>query len=194
MKKLSFKTAFIAMCLCLSLFVASTVSAHIVEQDGSIEAVLHIDPGDSPIVNAPAVLHFDFTASQNNIDLHNCNCTLSISNNGSSLLEKNFADESIVISTSTASVVYTFPAKAVYTVIIKGNGLSKQPFTLSYAVRVDRETSAQNINTISDYIYHNFFHHGAHYVVFGGAFIFGIVMTIISSKKEKQKIKNKSVK
>ncbi len=123
----------------LAVFLASssTVSAHFQEMDGSVSALVHIIPDDSPIVGEKSVVEFAITDSHGKFDALQCNCSVSLRRNGSEIVTVPLSD------TSSAQLV--FPQRGVYELILIGtpkDGSTFQPFSLSYDVRVSREQTA----------------------------------------------------
>ena len=136
----------------LLLLCAAPVSAHQLEHDGSIGAVMHIDPDDSPIVGQPANFFFDITDRDNHFTMSNCACTVTIQENGKSLYSTALTSASL----SSTSFSYSFPQRDVYNIIFEGvpittNGF--QPFSLHYAVRVSREAGAMATPSVAKNIF-----------------------------------------
>ncbi len=127
--------------LTLHFALLTNLSAHILATDGSIGAVLHIDPEDDPIAGESATLYFEFKDKNGQFKPEDCTCITLILENGKEVARQNLVNNSIS---------YAFPQKDVYQVKVTGlpdgNG-SFQPFTLSYDIRVARESVAQPNNT-----------------------------------------------
>src|SRR4029078_4197153 len=125
----------------LSLFIPGAVSAHILQKDGSIGAVLHIDPEDDPIAGIPATMFWEITDRRPFI-FEDCNCTVQVLENGRKITEEQLP---------SPYFTYTFPEKNVYQVHLIGfpkQGTSFQPFSLSYDIRVSREAPKQTQGSV----------------------------------------------
>ena len=166
--------------LSISFAPTAIVSAHVLKTDGTMGAVLHVDPNDSPVAGKSSSIFFDLKDSSGKFTIENCDCTVSVAQNG-----KTIFDRKIV---SLAPVSFTFPEIAVYDVRMTGaakDGVSFDPFTLSYDIRVEtaapRDAQADAINAESQ----NFFErHWLHIVLFGGAIIFAIFSMVRESRKK----------
>ena len=66
----------------LFLICTVNVQAHILKTDGSIGAVLHIDPDDDPIARQSSYFFFEFKDKQNIFKLENCDCKITIFEQG----------------------------------------------------------------------------------------------------------------
>lgn len=113
-----------------------TVSAHVLKVDGTIGAVLHINPDDNPQVGEGTNYVLSFTDSSGAFSLPACDCTVSFIADG-----KTLATKPLVVSSNTVSRNhYTFTSPAVYTIQVTGMPKTAgtfQPFTLDYQVRVN---------------------------------------------------------
>jgi hypothetical protein len=174
------------LCLVLLTGFAMRAEAHVLQVDGSIGAVLHIDPDDDPIANAPATFFFDFKDTQNQFQIPDCNCTVTVSSNGKTLFSENLNNTADVKTASTsASFSYTFPAEGIYAVVAQGapvSGKQFQSFTLTYDIRVDREAAA---GAQPSWLSQLLGEHAIHIVIFAVAIVIGIFLTIRGDKKEK---------
>ena len=131
------------------LLPISTAFAHVLQTDGSIGAVLHIDPEDDPIVGQTAGFFFEFKDKQNKFKPENCDCTFSIIEANKEIYSQPLFQNNTDPSLGSASLFFIFPQKDVYQIKVMGKPLSTQafqPFTLKYAIRVarDKPTTAQN--------------------------------------------------
>jgi hypothetical protein len=113
--------------------------AHVLKTDGTIGAVLHIDPEDDPIAGQDASIFFEFKDTKNQFKVENCNFNVVITEDGQELSRQQLAD-------SSSHIIYSFPHKGIYTVTVSGvpNNGSFQQFSLSYDVRVAREGTSTN--------------------------------------------------
>jgi hypothetical protein len=126
---------------------ATNASAHVLKSDGSIGAVIHIEPDDDPIIGEDATFFFEFKDKDNKFGLSRCDCSFSIFDGNERVFSESFAKASGSGDLSSPEFTYIFPKKGVYTLTVIGKPLSDQDFknfTLEYDLRVDRETGDQN--------------------------------------------------
>ncbi len=156
-----------------SIIGIPTVNAHVLETDGSVGAVLHIDPADDPIVGENTTLFFDFKDKQNKFQIEKCDCRLMILENGQQIFSAPM---------SSASVSFTFPKKDIYSVQVNGTPLITNdfsPFSLKYDVRVDREANKSAVTVPSS---KNWWQE--HWIqVIGGLLIGGFFMLAIMKQR-----------
>jgi hypothetical protein len=179
MKSRSIKNKIIFGIALAAVFVATPVSAHVLKVDGTIGAVLHIDPNDSPEAGTPASIFFDLKDSSGKFSIEKCACAVTITENGKTVFTRNLI--------SLAAVTFTFPEIGLYDVSLSGlpkDGASFDAFKLSYDIRV--ETANETANTQNN---KNFFQeHITHIVLFGGAIIFAIfVLTQDAIRRRREK-------
>ncbi len=161
------------------------VFAHILQTDGTIGAVLHIDPEDDPIVGKPATFYFEFKDKIGRFIPDKCDCTVSIINSGKSIYTQSLFQSNTSPDLSNASFSYTFPKKGVYILRITGKPYTPnafQTFSLSYDLRISREETnllqgKSGINWFSDHL--------NHVIVFGVASFFCILF-FINRRNKKQ--------
>ena len=116
-------------------FAAAPASAHVLKTDGTIGAVLHINPDDDPVTGSPTsyVLYFDDTAGR--FTLPACDCTVAVQEQGATIHTQALTVTNALDSSDT----YTFPRPGVYTLSVSGRPKTAgvfAPFTLNYLVRV----------------------------------------------------------
>ncbi len=178
MKRISLIT-FISLIAFFYLFSPKNAEAHILKTDGNIGAVLHIDPEDDPIAGSQAGFFFEFKDKQNKFTPQNCDCTFSIAENGKEIFSQPLFQNSANPSLDSASLFFTFSEKNVYQVKVVGKPNNPdvfQPFTLTYDVRVARETpnsasnSNQNQNSLSQTTSSNWFSTHIPHII-GGAIV-----------------------
>lgn len=125
--------ATVAMVLLLGLPAA--VSAHVLEVDGHIGAVLHINPDDDPTAGSRINFVLSFTDDTGRFSLPKCRCNVSILENGKTVATQPLAASSEAVSDNH----YTFVKPGVYDMRLSGTPKTPQafqPFTLDYEVRV----------------------------------------------------------
>jgi hypothetical protein len=114
--------------------------AHILATDGSIGAVVHIEPDDDPIAGELSTFYFDIKDKNGRFDSRFCNCWGIITQDNKELYKQELFHDA---QGTKASFTYTFPQRGIYTVKVIGQS-SKQnsfeKFTLSYTIRVERIT------------------------------------------------------
>ncbi len=125
------------MALCLAL----PASAHVWKTDGNMSVLLHVNPNDDPIAGKPADLWLQVTDTTNRFNAKNCQCSVSISEGGKTLLSAPLSLWNGGPSIFAFSVPFTFPDPAVYGIVVTGapEGTSKfQNFRVQYNLRVER--------------------------------------------------------
>lgn len=137
--------------LIVYLFFINTqpVQAHILQSDGSIGAVLHIDPADDPVAGQQSSFFFEFKDTENKFSPEKCDCKFSVVENGNEIFSQPVFQNNNSPSLTSASVFFTFPEINVYKIVITGKPISKDTFsafTLNYDIRVAKEN--KNINLI----------------------------------------------
>jgi hypothetical protein len=113
---------------------APVASAHLVATDGTMGAILHINPEDYPVTNIPQQLVF-YYSSLSDFKPMNCTCTLTISQAGTQISQQVLAPR----YTKSALADVTFKYPAVYQIKLSGapiNGATFTPFNLDYSVAV----------------------------------------------------------
>ena len=155
--------------------------AHVLKTDGSVGAVIHINPEDDPIAGQESGFYFEFKDTKNAFSPEKCNCVFSIKENGKELNSQSLFQNSTNPSLEDVSVYYTFPQRGVYTVGITGTPITPEdfePFTLSWDIRVEREaqtSAAQETSSSND--------QNIKYIVLVGAVV--IIVGLVLSKKKK---------
>jgi hypothetical protein len=181
--KLKIVLIFFLVACFLSLFT-SPIYAHILLTDGSIGAVVHINPEDDPIVGENADFFFEFKDKENRFSPQNCDCQYQISLGDKQIAQGDLFGSSTNASLDQASFSVIFPEKGLYTIVISGKPKSPNSFTefsLKDSVRIER-TSGASPNKAFD---SNFLtDHNLHYLVFGvGVAIFLGLLFVKTSKK-----------
>lgn len=115
------------------LVVPVSASAHVLESQGSIGAVLHVDPDDDPVAGERSGIFFEFKDKTNRFKPQDCDCRLKILQAGRAIYDQPF--------TQLSGGEFTFPTRDTY--IIKAVGAPKtadafDSFELSYDIRVER--------------------------------------------------------
>lgn len=140
----------------LSLFVlmffftfTPLASAHVLITDHNMGALIHIDPDDDPIANAPSSIFIDFEDKAHTFQLQHCTCTATIVRDGKTVYSQPLVADSTDETSNSTYFSFTFPQKAIYTLKITGQPLdaSFQPFKITYDIRVAREAKGQPAQT-----------------------------------------------
>lgn len=155
--------------------IASPVSAHELETDGQIGAVLHIDPADSPRAGQQANLFFDLKDKQGKFSLEQCDCKVVVQQNGEELYSVSPTSVSGVLTTA-----YTFPSKGVYQLQLQGKPLQKDSFaafTLTYDISIEQEISLTTSGYFSS-------HWASVLLIVAGAIGFGLYLLLNKSTTE----------
>src|SRR5579884_3968741 len=121
--------------------------AHVLKSDGSIGAVMHIDPNDDPVANSPATFFFEIKDKTNKFTPQNCDCRVDIYENGKVIYSDSLFVGGSSNNISSPVFQYTFPQKDVYQVKVVGTPQQTgdfQPFTLTYDLRVDKDVGSQS--------------------------------------------------
>jgi len=125
--------------LLLSIFLVLShtpiVSAHTFKSDGSISAILHIEPGDKPISGVVTSYLFFIHDSTGEFSIPSCYCSVTVKEHG-----KTVSTQAPKMGTQgVLNDAATFPNPDVYDLIFKGDPIkpgSFQPFSFDYLVRV----------------------------------------------------------
>jgi hypothetical protein len=141
----------LAFMLAFALAFPPAAQAHVLQTDGNIGAVLHIDPDDDPIVGQPATFFFEFHDKQNKFQLSGCNCIAKILSNGQAIFSQGLLPASASSTDQLEPLFqYTFQQKGVYTIDVAGTPNTPgdfQNFDLQYNIRVDRTAAAPTSST-----------------------------------------------
>jgi len=124
----------------MTLGIPAIASAHVLEIDGTVGAVLHISPDDNPTADSPTDYILSFSDSSGTFDLHRCDCDVSVILDGKIVVTDLLAATSDTVSENS----YTFTRPGVYTLQVTGTPRQPgafRPFTLNYDVRVTDGTS-----------------------------------------------------
>ena len=143
MENKNMKKIIILTGLFFAFFLPPQASAHVLETDGNIGAVIHIDPDDDPIAGEQTGFFFEFKDKQNKFNSQHCECRFTILEGGRELYAQPLFRDNTSPSLTSASVYYTFPLKNIYKIQLTGKPTipdTFQPFTLTYDIRVERES------------------------------------------------------
>lgn len=134
--------------LCGLIFLLSThqASAHMLIIDGSIGAILHLEPTDDPIANQQNTLIFEFKDTANMFKPSHCDCQIAVIEQGKEIYQNVLFQNNTDPNSLDAIVPYTFPKQDIYKITVTGKPLTPNafhPFTLTYEVRVDKDKTLE---------------------------------------------------
>jgi hypothetical protein len=136
--------------VCLFLFSPVVTYAHFPATDGNMTVTLHVDPDDDPVPTKQANLYFLFDDKTKKFTLANCNCVVTVTEQGKQIYQKSLAAyTSKTPSIWGAHAPFIFPNRDVYQISLKGEPKTKnafQPFSLTWNFRVDQYPPVSPIN------------------------------------------------
>lgn len=157
---------FALACAVLTSAIFNTVYAHSTQAEGSIHAVLHINPVDDPVALEDSSLQFQFFDDQKMFSLLICECRLDVTH-GSSTVQTFTLPTGTLFDRMGARVPIVFPAAGVYTLTVTGSPKTAEfkPFTLVYDIRV--ENPRQSTGSLMHHVSSSFFQvHGVHLAIY----------------------------
>ena len=164
------------------LGISNTIFAHTTISDGTVEATLHIEPGDDPVTGTLSEIHFELSDLNHFLKFSNCNCRAVIAENGKTLLTKKLQDADVTHDDSNFDFAYTFPMAGMYDLLLSGTSTAVTPFQLHFSVKVQQSTGYPHMSWLDFLSYHSF-----HLLLFVIASTIGIVLTIVDYKAQKSK-------
>jgi hypothetical protein len=177
--------------IAVGTFLPTIASAHQMKYDGSIGALLHVDPNDDPYVNETTFMHVEFRDKEHYFRADQCLCTITLTEGSRSRFAASTQSPPAALerSQSTLGFEYVFPEKGIYTLTVHGEpqaGALFKPFTLSYDIRVanDRGSFSPSLLSTSD-LSHFFIHHGHHLIIYSIGFSVGLLLVLRDRKKLK---------
>lgn len=133
MKKYTYFSIVVGVIILFGLY--STASAHILQSDDDIGAILHVYPDDNPITGRPTEYIVSFTDITKRFSLKRCDCFVSYK-----LDDKVISTQRLVASTDLDSKnSFTFSDPGVYDIEITGTPTRTgefEPFELMFTKRV----------------------------------------------------------
>ncbi len=166
------------------------VFAHVLKTEGSVGAVIHIDPEDDPIAGVPANFYFEFKDREGEFRIADCDCSFRILENEQELTDQTFSSSDDSSDLNSAVVTFTFPKRGMYELRITGvpkGGRHFNGFDLSYKIPVERENTIKTdqSNTETNRDAENYFL--IHWRVFlvGGVFLAAVVILYLKYLKQK---------
>lgn len=127
---------YVVVALFISLLSPVVASAHVLQSDGSIGAVLHINPDDNPQAAVVTQYILAFNDSTGKFSLPACDCQATVIENGKTINGSPLG----ITSAEQSNDTFTFPRPDVYILQVTGKPKTPggfQPFKLDYTVRVE---------------------------------------------------------
>jgi hypothetical protein len=129
-----------AVMLSIFLFagLANTpVSAHVLESDNGVSAILHIKPDDRPKANEPTVIRFLLSSSEGGFRINDYDVKLRLFQDDKQVLESD-VEPAFFGANAEGDTTITFPEAGVYKLQALGTPVKDEtlPFELNYTVRV----------------------------------------------------------
>ncbi|MDB5194029.1 MAG: hypothetical protein JWN50_43 [Parcubacteria group bacterium] len=125
------KTSLILLGLGLALFIP-LASAHELQTDGSMGAVMHIDPNDNPGTNATSTFELIFQGDAP--DLTKCDCHVVLKDATSTIYFAKVGDPDLEVTPKNMTFAYRFPVLGAYSLTVMGT--DPKPFSLTYNISV----------------------------------------------------------
>ena len=177
------KKLFLLAGLLLFLTFGQRVYAHELKEDGTIQALLHIDPGDEPVAGEQTTFHVEITDTTKKFSTANCDCILQITQGKKTLYDKPMFPKTHGGQPPMMMATYTFAKKGDYTLTVSGKPKTDgdfQTFSLSYPVSVDQEKPAVSPTPTAKKSEESF--SSLNYIVFGGILLVLLVALIFTKK------------
>lgn len=119
------------------------VSAHVLESNRTIGAILHIDPDDNPTVDRQQEISLFFKDTENKFTFDNCLCKLQLYLNGELISE-----EPLLAQTDTSSNnIYIFEKEGDYNLKVIGQSTNNDDFArfeIDYQIKVTDSGTVNN--------------------------------------------------
>lgn len=113
--------------------------------DGEMEAMIHLDPSDSPAAGSPSETWFVLKANNMPVPLANCNCEVMIYDSRNQMIMHGLPlSETMIDGQAAIATEITFPLPGAYTVVLSGQAQdgSFEPFEIRFPVTSVASTSA----------------------------------------------------
>ena len=119
-------------------------SAHVLDSNNGVSAILHIKPDDNPIAGKSVPINFLFSNDVGGFTLNNYHVQLRLLEN-STIKYQSTIEPLFFGSATEGETLATFPDVGVYRVEVRGIPIGKEvsPFTLVYTVRVAASATAK---------------------------------------------------
>ena len=131
-------TASVTLALLLvTTLVVAPASAHVLQSNNGVSAILHLKPDDNPVAGKPIPVNFLFSNDVGGFSLNNYDLQLSLLQNGQ--VKVNQPIKPLFYGSATeGETIATFPTVGVYTLRATGKPMTAEhpPFILNFTVRV----------------------------------------------------------
>lgn len=139
----------IFLLFCLMLLFPKPASAHDLQIDGNIAAIMHIDPVDDPIANQLSSIFFEFKDTQNQFQPDKCLCKFSLTRDGQEVYSQDlFSNGNYSLS---PVVNYTFKDPGSYEMQVSGQPTTPNLFQ-SFNLQYDVDVSAPEKKDLMTYL------------------------------------------
>ncbi|HVZ66666.1 MAG TPA: hypothetical protein VG917_00210 [Patescibacteria group bacterium] len=119
------KTIFTVALLALVLISPKIAYAHEFETDGSIQAVLHVDPDDTPIAGSQSNISIEVKDSTNKFDPQKCDCNVYIYQGDKNIMIQPLSFKNEGGNLYSSSFNYIFPEYGGYHVKLSGEPINQ---------------------------------------------------------------------
>jgi len=127
-------------------FPTPKVLAHELKAEGTISALIHINPDEKPVAGQPSEILFLINDTEKRFKAEDCNCTASVIDNGETVFSSPLATgKTSYRGIFAPAIPYTFPHKGTYTVKLTGEPKSMdgfKNFSISYDIKIERDISS----------------------------------------------------
>ena len=126
------------MCLALWLLMAlppPMALAHMLQTDGNVGVLMHVDPGDEPVVGEQATFMFEIQDRRGGLPLDRCDCRLRILLNDKEVFNGPLMGD----KAASAALPFVFANAGIYRAEVAGDprpGASFPAFRVAFDVRV----------------------------------------------------------
>lgn len=122
------------------ILLAKPVSAHTLEENESVGAIMHITPNDNPVEDEEAGLFFEFKDPSEKFKLNLCKCTFEIYENGKIIHSQTLYQTE---DKEYTGIRYIFPDPGVYKIVVKGEPKEDGAFE-DFKLEYDTYVTAKN--------------------------------------------------
>ncbi len=141
------------LCLWLLFFCfASIVYAHDSETSGNASVIIHIDPNDAPKPGKSAFINIDIEDRDKNFNLNYCDCELTVSYEGKSLLERKLIPKIGPGLFNIKPLQFVFPNEGKFDISVSGKptiaGLFT-PFNTDYDINITNNSQSSHTHNDS---------------------------------------------
>lgn len=143
-----FYGSLLAVILCTVTLRVAPVSAHELETDGTITAILHTTPDDDPVSGKPVQYLVFMDDNTRRFSLAGCMCTATIQEHSRLVGVQKLVPNQQLVPGGT----FTFPRAGDYDIIISGQPLQPggfQPFSLDFAVHVGQGVANTQLRPVA---------------------------------------------